>query len=107
MVSILHDDDFGFDITITFISRKTGLALDISATSTQRIDIRNTRDGVVTQNAAPFVTDGTDGRIRYRATASEFNDRGRWEVQGVAFGASARFATDFEPVDVRRNLVDV
>jgi hypothetical protein len=107
MVSILHDDDFGFDITITFISRRTGLALDISATTTQRVDIRNTRDDTVRQNTAAFVTDGTDGQIRYRATASEFDSRGRWEVQGVAFGASARFATDPEPVDVRVNLVDV
>ena len=107
MASILHDDDFGFDITITFISRKTGSALDISGATTKRIDIKNTITGIVLQRTAAFVTDGTDGQIRYRSTASEFDAKGRWEVQGVAFGASARFATDFEIIDVRPNLVDV
>lgn len=107
MASILHDDDFGFDITITFISRSTGLALDISSATTRRIDIRNTITDVVLQRAAAFVTDGTDGQIRYRAVAADFDLQGRAEVQGVAFSATARFSTDPEPVDVRRNLVDV
>lgn len=107
VTSIVHDDDFGFVITITFTSRSTGLALDISGATTRRIDVRNTRTGAVNQNAATFVTDGTDGQLQYTTTAADFDAAGLWEVQGVAFSVSVRFATDIADIDVRRNLVDV
>ena len=107
VTNIVHDDDFGFVITVTFISRVTGLALDISGATTRRIDIRNTRTGVVNQNAATFVTDGTDGQLQYTTVAADFADVGLWEVQGVALSVSVRFATDVADINVRRNLVDV
>lgn len=76
----LHVGDVNVEVRL--IVQEDGVAVDISGAAAMKI-LFQAPDGTVTEQTAEFVTDGTDGAMRYvTASASDLDDAGEWLVQG-------------------------
>ena len=76
-----HLNDTGTPITVIF--KNDGVAMDFSemTVTTKQIKFRKP-DGTVLVCDADWVTDGSDGKIKYVTVYEDFNLAGRWLVQG-------------------------
>ncbi|MGI9202664.1 MAG: BppU family phage baseplate upper protein [Woeseiaceae bacterium] len=79
------------DIGITFrvTIQENDAALDVSAATGQKVYLRKP-DGTIVENNSSFTSDGTDGKIEYKTTASaELDQRGTWKFRGrIDFGVN-------------------
>jgi len=73
-----------FQITLTDGSS----AVDVSAATTKQI-IFEDPDGTVTSKTAVWVTDGTDGKIKYTAESGLLDATGVWKIQGRVTDSSS------------------
>lgn len=62
-------------------------------------------DGSSFQKAASFVSDGTDGKIKYTTIAADLNMQGAWTLQGVVIITAGTFHSDYSFIQVLPNLV--
>lgn len=77
--------DIGARITLTVM--EDGAAKDVSGATTQQIIIK-APSGTTQTFTSSFVTDGTNGQIRYTTTdASELNEVGAWKIQARVAGS--------------------
>ena len=65
-----------FQLTIT----ENGSALDVSGATTKRFDFKKP-DGTVVPKEAVFVSDGTDGKLKYVSLADDIDTKGVWRLQ--------------------------
>lgn len=80
----LHVGDIGTDIILTIT--EDGSTIDVSGVSTKSIIFRKPSGSTVTK-AAEFVTDGTNGQIKYvTASADDLDEDGIWHAQGYVAG---------------------
>ena len=79
-MSTPHLNDYGTIFQIT-LQDQDGAAVDVSAATTKQI-IFEKPDGVVEAKTASWVTDGTDGKIKYAAVADDLDVVGAWKIQG-------------------------
>jgi hypothetical protein len=85
---ILTENDEGIDITITV--EEDGVAVDLSAEDVKQLKFRYP-DGTGVAKTAEFVTNGTDGKLKYSTEAGFLTPAGRWGVQGyLEFTASGQ-----------------
>ena len=77
----IHQEDIGTAFTVTI--KEDAAIVDISsATVTKQIKFKKPSDTVITKNAV-FVTDGTDGKMRWTTTATDdLDESGKWYLQG-------------------------
>ena len=75
----IHIGDSGVDTVVRFIHQ--GLPYDVSNASSNNI-IFKSPDGTVKERAATFVTDGTDGRIKYTLQSQDIDKPGIWKIWG-------------------------
>jgi hypothetical protein len=61
--------------------------------------------GAVESRTASFVTDGSDGKIRYLTVAGDLDEIGTWEYQAYIELAGRKFHTSILAFTVRRILV--
>jgi hypothetical protein len=88
----VHVDDYGFDITLTL--SQEGVAEDISTYSTLQI-ILEKPDGTEVTKTAVFVTDGTDGQIKYAVETGVLDTAGQWYIWAVvSIAATAQITSD-------------
>lgn len=76
---ILVENDEGVDITITV--EEDGAAVDISTATTKQLKFQYP-DGTGVIKDGEFVTDGSDGKLKYSTEAGFLTPAGRWKVQG-------------------------
>lgn len=85
---ILFENDEGIDIIITV--EEDGVVVDLSAEDVKQLKFRYP-DGSGVAKTAAFVTDGTDGKLKFTTTAGFLTPAGRWGVQGyLEFTASGQ-----------------
>lgn len=78
-VEDIHVGEGGLDFDIQ-VKRRSGVAADISeATKTDIIFQRP--DGTYFTRPAIFITDGSDGWIRYTTIVNDFDQAGTWKYQ--------------------------
>lgn len=75
----IHQEDIGTAFTITIMD-DTAVVDISSATVTKQIKFKKPSGTVVTKNGV-FVTDGTDGKLRYTSIADDLDEAGKWYLQ--------------------------
>lgn len=83
-----------------------GSAVNISGASAKKFELAKP-DGTLTEVTAVFVTDGTDGKLKWTTTsANDLDQAGPWSVQAKITDAGGPWRT--RPVDfyVNANLGD-
>lgn len=78
-VEEVHVGDIGTVFTVTVAD--SGTPVDISAATTIEIIFGKPYDNASVTKTAVFVTDGTDGKIKYTTVANDLNIAGPWEIQ--------------------------
>ena len=94
------------DIGTVFVATvKDGTtAVDISSASTKIMLFRKPR-GKSISRAGAFVTDGTDGQLKYTVVAGDLSEKGIWEWQvRIVFPTGSQWSTDIEAFEVYGNL---
>lgn len=77
--------------------------LDISAATTLEMIFVDPASAKTTQTAT-LTTDGTDGRMEWRATANFLSTAGAWKRQGHIVIGGLDYYTDIKSFDVASNL---
>ena len=75
----MFTNDTGVIIELT-INKSDGTAYDLSPASTKEIAFESP-SGIRTTKAASFVTDGSDGKIKYVTQANDISEAGMWKVR--------------------------
>lgn len=97
----IHVEDIG---TIIELTVKEGAAIvDTSTTTTKQIVLMKPDGSTLTKTAA-FVTDGTDGKIKYTTIAGDLSVAGDWQVQGLLTYGTGTWHTSTESFQVHPNL---
>lgn len=100
----IHKDDIGTVFTLTV---KDGSAVvNVASASSKLIKFRKP-GGVIISKTAEFVTDGTDGKIKYTAIAGDLDQSGPWTFQAVLTFASGTWSSDIHKFTVYPNLADI
>lgn len=95
---------YGEAISLTVID-KNGNAVDISAyTSGITVTLRDPKSLKTLSYAGSFVTDGTDGKVRFTPASGDLDRYGIWEGQIKLDKASASAYTRVFDVEVEKKL---
>jgi hypothetical protein len=101
-VGVARLNDVGTAVQATVLD--CGQPLDVSAATVKQIRWKKP-SGAYEVRTATFVTDGTDGRIRYVTIAGDLDELGAWEYQAYLELAGRQFHTSLLAFTVRRILV--
>lgn len=95
-------NDIGLDFIITIYSG--GSIKDLSTFTTKQLIFRKPSGTSVTKTA-DFITDGTDGQIRYLTLAGDLDETGIWKIQArISDGGVNDKKTDMATFTVGENL---
>ena len=87
-------DDYGITIQLT-VKDSSGVAIDISSASTKDI-ILVKPTGVSLTKSGSFVTDGTDGKLKYTTIAGDIDVVGQWRIRAHVVTATYGRLTTYE-----------
>lgn len=76
----IHLGDVGSVIELLILQAGTDTAEDVSDANTIKVKILK-KDGSAVEHDGSFVTDGTDGLIKFTSTASSFDVAGEAKIQ--------------------------
>ncbi len=86
-------NDFGVDILLTVTDSNCN-PVDISTSTAREFELQKP-DGSITTVTALFVTNGTDGKLRYTVASGVLNVVGTWSVRAkITEGATKLFRTE-------------
>jgi len=94
-------DDVGTVITVTVT--EGGTAKDISAATTKQFYLRDPNGDEVAKTAQ-FVTDGSDGQLKYTTVTDDLDTAGTWWIQVKIVTPSATFRTGIGSFTVGENI---
>jgi hypothetical protein len=98
----VHKNDIGTVIEITL---KNGASVvDISSATTKEIKLKKPVSATVLTKAAVFVTDGTDGKMKYTTISGDLDEVGVWQVQGHIINPSGEWHSDIKNMSVFDNV---
>ena len=97
----IQKDDIGTNFDLTF--KEAGVAVDISGATTKEIILR-APDATKTTYAGTFISDGTDGQLRYTTVATDIDQDGHWHLQGKIIMPAGTFFSSVEDFYVKPNL---
>lgn len=78
--------------------------VDISGATTKQIILLKP-NGTVIQEAASFVTDGTDGKLSYTIQSGDLNICGIWQIQWKIVLSDGTWYSDIHSFKVYSNIV--
>ena len=97
----IHQNDIGTAFTITIQDGTT--AVDISTATTKKIVFKKPSGTKLPYDTA-FVSDGTDGKIKYNVVAGDLDEVGTYKLQSYVVISDGTFYTDITSFKVYRNL---
>jgi len=98
----IHVGDIGTVLTVTVKDGSTVVNIS-SATVTKNLILVDS-DGSKHTKAASFVTDGTDGKLRYTTVSGDLALAGHWQLQVYLVLSSGSWHTDVGSFTVHANL---
>lgn len=101
-INEVHVGDIGTTFTAT-VKDETDTVVDISTVSIKRLIFCKPCGDKLTKTA-DFVTDGSDGKIKYVTVSGDLDSHGKWRVQGFVAFNSTEWYTDIHEFTVYRNL---
>lgn len=96
----INDVGFGFDVTV---KDQDGAAINLSAATTRQFTFRKPDETEVTKTPV-FITDGTDGQLRYVTIAGDLEQIGLWKLQAYIVLPAGEFYSDIFEFRVWPNL---
>lgn len=97
----VHVGDYGTVITLTFYDDTT--LVDISGATTKTVYLKKPNGSVLTKTGV-FVTDGSDGKLKYTLVDGDIDMDGLWKIQGYIATASGQWYSDEKDMEVHPNL---
>ena len=95
--------NFSRDNSILFKDEE-GLVLDINGATTKEILLRKP-DGTTVALQGVFVTDGTDGLLKFITNANTFNISGKYTIQGHIISTSSDWHSTKDTFIVSKNVI--
>ncbi len=101
MSTKVHVNNIGtnFDLYV----KENGNSIDISGATSKQI-IFGKPDSSKLTKTADFITDGTDGGIRYTTQSGDLNTVGIWRIQAFIAISGGSFYSDIQSFQVLPNL---
>lgn len=99
----LHVGKYGIVVTLTLNDIDTSTAADISGYTTRTVKLKPP-SGVVKEKTASFVTDGSDGEIKFTIESGDIDAAGRWRLQVVLSNANSQLPSEIVDFSVGREL---
>lgn len=92
MPTQVYVSEGGFEFRFPF---KRGTAvLDISSATAKECALYPPSGAVKVKTGADFVTDGTDGLLKYSTVAADIDEKGYWDIQGkIVLGGQEIFSS--------------
>ncbi len=97
----VHVSDVGTVIELTF--KDAASVVDISGATTKEVWLSDP-SGNTAKKAGTFVTDGTDGKLKYTTVALDIDEAGTWKVQGYIVSAGGTWHSDVKDLEVYANI---
>ena len=97
----IHVGDIGTQFTLTISD--AGKAVDLSSATTKQIIFRKP-DAVKLTKTAEFVTDGTNGQVKYLSISGDLDLAGFWRVQAHVVLPTGEWSSSVEMFEVVDNL---
>ena len=97
----IHVNDIGTSFTLTI--KDGDSAVDISSATTKKIVIKKP-SGTKLSYSTAFVSDGTDGKMRYNVVSGDLDEAGTYKLQSYVIISDGTFYTDITSFKVYRNL---
>lgn len=101
MIGEIHVGDVGTVFSVTIKDEDDAVVNISSATVTF---IFNKPDGTEIQRATVFVTDGTDGQVKYTTVSGDLDLYGPWRLQAFVDFGSTEWYSDIYKFKVYNNL---
>ena len=98
----VHKDDVGTVLEVTIMDGDD--VVDVSGATSKKIILQAPSMSGSVSKDADFVTDGSDGKIKYTTVADDLNETGDWAIQGKVTSASGTWCTDIGSFKVYENL---
>lgn len=98
----IHVGDVGTQFRVT-VQDCNSTVIDISDATTTEIIFKKPNGDTITQTAY-FLTDGSDGIIRYIAASGDLDTTGSWKIQSHIITPSGEWNSEFKTFKVHRNL---
>lgn len=97
----IHKDDIGtiFEVTV----KDGSIAVDVSGATTKDIIFKKPNGSTLTK-ASVFVSDGTNGKIKYTSIAGDLDVIGVWKIQSHLVLSGGTWKTDVGSFEVFDNL---
>lgn len=87
--------DYGFPLEITVIDVDTDQPADLTQHANTVQMLFKDPNAVITAKNASFVTDGSDGLVKYDAEDGDFDIAGTWYVRVSVASLSAKLSTEW------------
>lgn len=97
----IHLNDIGTNFEITILN--DGVVVDISSATTKEIKFKKSNGSTFTQSVS-FVTDGTDGKIKYLSVDGDLDLIGIWQIQARVVLSSGTWSSETEEFEVFANI---
>lgn len=97
----IHQWDVGTSFTLTV--KDNGVVVDVSGATTKQITFKNPSGSKFTKDLT-FVTDGSDGQVRYITVSGDLNLTGTWTYQLYFILPSWEGRTSVHNFEVHKNL---
>jgi len=101
MSAEIHKGDVGTVFQVTLLDGTT--VVDISGATTKQILFQKPNGTTMTKNAT-FVTDGTDGKLKYTTVANDLDTIGLWKIQARVVLPTGSWHSDTGTFRVYKNL---
>ena len=98
----IHIGDTGTQFRVT-VHDCNSVAVDISDATAKTIIFKKP-DGSTLTKPASFITDGSDGLIKYTAVSGDLDAIGAWKIQAHVVTPSGEWSSSFDTFKVLRNL---
>jgi hypothetical protein len=97
----IHKGDIGTVIQLTLYEGSA--IVDLSTATSKKLHFRKP-SGVVLTKDAIFVTNGTDGKVKYTTVSGDLDTVGTWKVQAVLDFPSGHWSSSVGSFKVHANL---
>lgn len=98
----IHVNDIGTTFSVTVVDEYS-VVVDLSGVLTKQLLFKKPGGTILTKNAS-FVTDGTDGKIKYLSQSGDLDQYGKWSLQAFVDFGDTEWYSDIHKFTVYKNV---